>query len=44
MLINLVARAYQTNLPNLPDNLTININRGNVHNKNLCQPGVSLSG
>ena len=37
MLISLAAGAYLTNLPNLPNNSIININKSLVHNKNFCQ-------
>ena len=43
MLISLVAEAYLKSLPNLPDNLIININKSHAHNNNFCQSAVSLS-
>ena len=43
MLISLVAGAYLTNIPNLQNNSTININKSLAHNKNFCKSAVSLS-
>ena len=43
MLISLVAGAHLTNLPNLQDNLKINVNKSHSHNKNFSQSAVSWS-